>query len=60
MESRKINKEIVAIFMESPLYFSIPLERRLIFIKFFSQKPVFNTMHNPKKPEKGCNITRKD
>jgi hypothetical protein len=51
MESRKINKEIVAIFMESPLYFTVPLERRLKFIKFFSQKPVFNTMYNPKKPE---------
>ena len=42
MESAKIKREIVALFMESPLYFSIPLKRRLEFVIFFSQKPVYN------------------
>jgi hypothetical protein len=32
----------VAVFMESPLYFSIPLKKRLEFVIFFSQKPVYN------------------
>jgi hypothetical protein len=38
----KIKREIVAVFMESPLYFSIPLKKRLEFIIFFSQQPVYN------------------
>ena len=42
MEKPKIKKEIVAVFMESPLYFTIPLKKRLEFIMFFSQKPVYN------------------
>jgi hypothetical protein len=42
MESAKIKREIVALFMESPLYFTIPLKRRLEFVMFFSQKPVYN------------------
>jgi hypothetical protein len=42
METRKIKREIVAVFMESPLYFSIPLKKRLEFIMFFSQQPIFN------------------
>jgi hypothetical protein len=42
METSKIKREIVAVFMESPLYFSIPLKKRLEFIIFFSQKPVYN------------------
>jgi hypothetical protein len=42
METRKIKREIVAVFMESPLYFSIPLKKRLKFIMFFSQQPVYN------------------
>ena len=42
MEKRKIKKEIVAVFMESPLYFTIPLKNRLDFIKFFSQQPIYN------------------
>jgi hypothetical protein len=44
MEDHKIKREIVAVFMESPFYFTIPLQRRLEFVKFFSQKPIFNTM----------------
>jgi len=42
MEPSKIKREIVAVFMESPLYFSIPLKKRLEFIIFFSQKPVYD------------------
>jgi hypothetical protein len=42
METRKIKREIVAVFMESPLYFTIPLKRRLNFVKFFSQQPIYN------------------
>ena len=42
METSKIKREIVAVFMESPLYFSIPLKKRLEFIMFFSQKSVYN------------------
>jgi hypothetical protein len=42
METRKIKREIVAVFMESPLYFTIPLKKRLEFIMFFSQQPVYN------------------
>ena len=42
METRKIKREIVAVFMESPLYFTIPLKKRLEFIMFFSQQPIYN------------------
>jgi hypothetical protein len=44
METSKIKREIVAVFMESPLYFTIPLKKRLEFIIFFSQKPVYKNM----------------
>jgi hypothetical protein len=46
MASHKIKREIVALFMESPLYFTIPLQKRLEFIRFFSQQPVFNNISN--------------
>lgn len=42
METLKIKKEIVAVFMDSPLYFDIPLKKRLEFIMFFSQQPIYN------------------
>jgi hypothetical protein len=42
MEIPKIKREIVAVFMESPLYFTIPLRKRLEFIIFFSQQPIYN------------------
>jgi hypothetical protein len=42
METAKIKKEIVAVMMESPLYFTIPLKNRLQFIRFFSQQTVYN------------------
>jgi len=41
METIKIKREIVAAFMQSPLYFTIPLDKRLVFIKFFSQPTVY-------------------
>jgi hypothetical protein len=42
METFKIKRKIVAVFMETPLYFSIPLKKRLEFTIFFSQKPIYN------------------
>jgi hypothetical protein len=42
MEMHKIKREIVAVLMESPLYFTIPLKKRLEFIMFFSQKPIYD------------------
>jgi len=50
METSKIKREIVAVFMESPLYFSIPLKKRLEFIMFFSQKPVYNHIFELNEP----------
>ena len=48
MADLKIKREIVASVMESRLYFTIPLQERLQFIKFFSQPPVFNAISNLK------------
>ena len=51
METRKIKRELVAVFMESPLYFTIPIKKRLEFIRFFSQQPVYNQiseLNNPR------------
>jgi hypothetical protein len=42
METRKIKRELVAVFIESPLYFTIPLKKRLEFIMFFSQQPIYD------------------
>jgi hypothetical protein len=44
MKTRKIKREIVAVFMESPLYFTIPLKKRLEFIMFFSQQLVYKNI----------------
>ena len=51
MERHKIKREIVAVFMESPFYFTIPVKRRLEFIKFFSQKPVYHHLRNFNQPQ---------
>ncbi len=51
MERHKIKREIVAVFMESPFYFTIPVKRRLEFIKFFSQKPVCRHVWNLNQPQ---------
>jgi hypothetical protein len=40
MESACIKKEILAVLMESPLYFTIPLRKRLEFLKLFSQQSI--------------------
>jgi hypothetical protein len=47
METFKIKREIVTVVMKSSLYFTIPLQRRLEFIKFFSQQPVLNAVVDP-------------
>jgi hypothetical protein len=44
MDNPKIKKEIVAVFMESPFYFTIPLPKRLAFIRFFSQQSVYSNI----------------
>ncbi|MGA9755163.1 MAG: hypothetical protein WBV23_08455 [Desulfobaccales bacterium] len=51
MERHKIKREIVAVFMESPFYFTIPVKKRLEFIKFFSQKPVYLHVGNLNQPQ---------
>jgi hypothetical protein len=52
MEDPKIKKEIVAVFMESPFYFTIPLPKRLAFIKFFSQQSVYTNIIDPGSPNR--------
>jgi hypothetical protein len=56
MKTRKIRREIVAVFMESPLYFSIPLKKRLEFILFFSQQPVYNNFSELNNPHSGKSL----
>jgi hypothetical protein len=48
MARARFEKDLLAILMESPLYFTIPLKRRLEFIRFFSQEGVFELIwkHN--------------
>lgn len=48
MDRAKIKRELLAVLMESPYYFNIPLRRRLAFIIFFSQQSVYNLLreHN--------------
>jgi len=41
MSTAKIERKILAVLMESPFYFTIPLPRRLEFLKFFSQQSVY-------------------
>jgi hypothetical protein len=38
MDKIQIQKKLLAVLMESPLYFTIPLKRRLEFVKLFSQR----------------------
>jgi hypothetical protein len=42
MEKAKIRREIVAVFIDSPLYFTIPLKKRIEFIRFYSQQPIYS------------------
>ena len=37
-----IKKGLLALLMDSPFYFTIPLRRRLEFLKFISQHSVYN------------------
>ncbi len=53
MKTDKIKREVVALVMESPLYFTIPLRKRLDFIKFFSNQTIFNKIGN-------CNMSEMD
>jgi hypothetical protein len=48
MSRTKIERKILAVLMESPFYFTIPLQMRLDFLKFFSQRSVYNRIfeHN--------------
>jgi hypothetical protein len=43
METLKIKREIVAAFMQSPLYCTIPLDKRLELIKFFSHPTAYSS-----------------
>lgn len=45
MSKAKIERKILAVLMESPFYFTIPLQRRLEFLKFFSQQSVYNEIY---------------
>jgi len=40
MAGANIKREILAVLMESPFYFTIPLRKRLEFLKLFSQQSV--------------------
>ena len=42
MAGAKINREILGVFMESPLYFNMPLQEGLELLNFFSKKSVFH------------------
>lgn len=42
MTSAHINRGILAVFMESPLYFTIPLRKRLEFLNSFSEQSVYH------------------
>jgi hypothetical protein len=47
-DSEKIQRKFLAVLMQSPFYFSIPLKRRQEFIKAVSQQSVYDLVceHN--------------
>ncbi len=45
-----LSRQILAVFMESPFYFTIPLQRRLEFLKFFSQAAVYQRILEKNQP----------
>jgi hypothetical protein len=49
MDGARIKRELLAVLMESPFYFDIPLPRRLEFIIFFSQQSVYNLVYEHNK-----------
>jgi len=52
MARARIERDLVAILMESPLYFTIPLKRRLEFIRFISQQGIYEFILKHNKPLK--------
>jgi hypothetical protein len=44
MEQRTVRREVVAACMESPLYFTLPLQERLALMKYVEQQPVLSTL----------------
>jgi hypothetical protein len=42
MARAKIKREILTVFMESPLYFTIPLRQRLEFLHFSSKQSIYH------------------
>jgi hypothetical protein len=44
MERRAGRREVVAACMESPLYFTLPLQKRLELMKQVEQQPVLSTL----------------
>jgi hypothetical protein len=48
MASAPIKREILAILIESPFYFTIPLRKRLEFLKLFSKYSVPHRIHEYK------------
>jgi hypothetical protein len=43
MERRVVRREVVAACMESPFYFTLPLQKRLELLKQVEQQPGFST-----------------
>jgi hypothetical protein len=44
MEGRRGRREVVAACMESPLYFTLPLQKRLELMKQVEKQPVFSSL----------------
>jgi hypothetical protein len=44
MEENPARKAVVAACMESPLYFTLPLQQRLALMKQVDRQPVFSTL----------------
>ena len=44
MKENNPRKTVVAVCMESPFYFTLPLQQRLELIKQLDQQPVFSTL----------------
>jgi hypothetical protein len=52
----KIQRKFLAVLMESPFYFSIPLKKRLEFIKIVSQQTVYDLVHDHNRPLRNINL----
>jgi len=44
MAGNRVRKEVVAACMESPFYFTLPLQARLELLKQLEQQPVLSTL----------------